>query len=168
MRAKEEGDHAKVINAALDIWDRFGFCWEVADALWDGFLVWEKTQDFEKLEAYELSLTLYRKARAELPSDLSSAPMPNRDDPLRPVQDPVRDWVSLFNLAEKYFSVISPDEQRVLALELFDELLTLPPLILGAYLSWMTRYHETYGVGELSPVYEAHAEYLRQQDWGQL
>ena len=106
MRAKEEGDHAKVINAALDIWEKFGFCWHVADALWDGFLAWEKTTEFERAEAYELSITLYRRARTVLPPDLSRAPWPNHD--MQPREDPVRDWVSLFNLTERYFAAIGP------------------------------------------------------------
>ena len=43
----------------------------------------------------------------------------------------------------------------------------LPPLMLADYATWMTRYHETYGVGDLGPVYEAQAEQFRQQRFEQ-
>ncbi len=162
MQAKERGEYAKTLNAALDAWDRFGLCWEVADAIFDGFLVWQKIDGFDRREAFDLAIGLYRRARSELPADLGQAPMPDRS--VTPPRQAVIDWASLFNVAEWYFDAIPPDERRELAQFHFDEVLTLPPLLIADCQHWLQNLHDKYGVGDLEPLWRAQAFAFEQRD----
>ena len=153
MQAKERGDYATTINAALDAWDRFGLCWEVGDALFDGFLEWRKIDGFDRGEAFDLAIGLYRRGRLELPANLGDAPLP--DLTVTPPRQVTIDWVTLFNLAEWFFDVLPDGERRALAQFHFDEVLRLPPLVIAECQQWLGRLHDKYGVGDMEPVHRA-------------
>lgn len=163
MRAKSDGDYQKAINAALDSWDRFGLSWSVGDALWDGFAEWRKIAGFQAEEALELALELYRRARGELPADLAQAP-PRIDRPGDTPIDPVNEWVSLFNVAERFFDVMPVEDRRAWAGEFFDDYCGLPPERRLERLSVLEHLHEKYEVGDPECIAEANRAY-RPDGW---
>lgn len=158
MRAKSEGDYEKAINAALDSWDRFGLSWTVGDALWDGFAEWRKIDGFQRDQALELALELYRRARHELPADIAEAPL-GIDRPGSTPIDPVNEWVSLFNMAEQFFDVLPPEDRQAWAGEFFDDYCGLPPERRLDRLFVLEHLHSKYGVGAPECIHEANRAY---------